>query len=112
VFTLFVCLQCQTTTTNKKTMQKADRARNVRTERMDGHVTIKVGDYTAKVSLNARTYKHVQQGRGQRAKDGLIVRTANICDKVEQTMFAVSHKARIEERSAAQRDERRAKRRK
>jgi hypothetical protein len=79
---------------------------------MDGHVTIKVGEYTAKVSLNARTYKHVQSGRGQRVKDGLIVRTANICDKVEQTMFAVSHRARCEERATNQREDRRAKRRK
>jgi hypothetical protein len=93
-------------------MQKADRTRNVRTERMDGHVTIKVGDYSAQVALNARTYKHVQSGRGQRAKDGLIVRTANICDKLEHTMFAVSHRARCEERAANQREDRRAKRRK
>jgi predicted ribonuclease YlaK len=73
---------------------------------MDGHVTIKVGDYTAKVSLNARTYKHVQQGKGQKSKDSTIVRVAAKLERAEQTMFAVSHKARIEERIEARRNER------
>jgi hypothetical protein len=79
---------------------------------MDGHVTIKVGDYTAKVSLNARTYKHVQNGKGQKSKDSTIVRIAAKLERIESTMFAVSHKARIEERAASQRENRRAKRRK
>ena len=87
-------------------MQKADRARNVRTERMDGHVTIKVGDYTAKVSLNARTYKHVQQGRGAKAKDSTIVRIAAKVERAEQTMFAVSHRAKCDERRENRRAER------
>jgi hypothetical protein len=75
-------------------------------------MTVKVGKYTADVALHTRTYKHVQQGRGQRAKDGLIIRTASICDKLEHTMFVVSHRARCEERSVMQREDRRAKRRK
>jgi hypothetical protein len=93
-------------------MKKAERKRIVRMEKVCGSMTVKVGAYTADVSLNARTYKHVQQGKGQRAKDGLIIRTAAICDRIEQTMFSVAHNARCEERSAAQREERRAKRRK
>lgn len=83
-----------------------------RTERCAGTITLRVGEYIAETALHTRTYKHRQQGRGARAKDGIIVRIAAKVERCEQTMFSTSHRARCEERSALQREERRAKRRK
>lgn len=88
------------------------KAAVVRTEKCGGTITFKVGDYQAETSLFTRTYKHVQQGRGAKAKDSTIVRIAAKLERAESTMFAVSHRAKCEERATIQRDERRAKRRK
>jgi hypothetical protein len=86
--------------------------RTTRTERCGGTVTLKVGQHIAEVALNTRTYKHVFQVRGAKAKDSTIVRIAAKLERAESTMFAVSHRARCEERATLQREERRAKRRK
>lgn len=86
--------------------------RTTRTERCGGTVTFRINGHIAETSLHTRTYKHVQQGRGAKAKDSTIVRIAAKLERAESTMFAVSHRAKCEERATLQREERRAKRRK
>lgn len=88
------------------------KATVIRTEKCGGTITLKVGDYHAETSLHTRTYKHAFQVRGAKAKDSTIVRIAAKLERAESTMFAVSHRARCEERATLQREERRAKRRK
>jgi hypothetical protein len=60
--------------------------------------------------LNVRTYKQEHKQKGQNSKSSTIVRVEAKRDKLEHSFFVVAHNSRKEERSEAQRNERRAKR--
>jgi hypothetical protein len=60
--------------------------------------------------LNIRTYKQEHKQKGMNSKSSTIVRVEAKRDKLEHVFFGIAHEARKQERSEAQRDERRAKR--
>lgn len=87
-----------------------ERKPHMRDMQCKGHIVYQVRGAEITERLNTRTYSVKHKQRGQRAKDGLIVRTAEIVDKAEVVMFKVAHEAFKAERAEAQRAERRAKR--
>jgi hypothetical protein len=77
-----------------------------RTEKCGGTITFRIGQHTAETSLHTRSYKHIQHGKGQKSKDSTIVRVAAKLERIESTMFAVSHRAKCDERRENRRAER------
>jgi len=89
------------------------KLRHKRDISLNGKITFKLDNGAVITeSLNVRTYKQEHKQKGQNSKSSTIVRVEAKRDKLEHSFFAIAHNSRKEERSEAQRNERRAKRNK